>query len=354
MRNQTRKTLPTLLSLSSAFPRNAYSQQELYETLAKDLYRDIPQLERIIRRVRVKNRYLALDPREALARDNVLGVGERMALYERAVMEVGGRSVEGALRTQDRERIGSFIMASSTGYVAPTPDVLLARQFHLSPTMRHTFVGNMACNASLNVLNVALDSLMARPDENVLINCTEFSSLHVRDEASREQLVVHALFGDGSASAVLGQAEEGAGPQFLGTHSMQFREAHDLMTWKLLDNGFRMTLSSTVPYLIRDQIEPFMEALVTPAGLRVGDIKHWAIHPGGPKIVEVIGEKFGLSDSQLRSTWHVLEEYGNCSSPTVLFVLEEMLAKDKPQQGEYGVMLGFGPGLTMEGALVRF
>ena len=354
MSNRIRKTLPTLLSLSSAFPPNAYPQQELYETMGKNLYRDIPQLERISQRVRVKNRYLVLDPRVALAHDAPMGLGERMALYERSVMEVGGRSIQGALETQDRERIGSFIMASSTGYVAPTPDVQLAQRFHLSPTLRHTFVGNMACNASLNVLNLALDSLAARQNESVLINCTEFSSLHARDEADREQLVVHALFSDGSASAVLGQEEEGVGPQFLGTYSMQLREAQDLMTWRLMDNGFRMTLSPTVPYLIRDNIEQFMNALVTPAGLSVGDIKHWAIHPGGPKIVEVIGQKFGLSDSQLRATWHVLEEYGNCSSPTVLFVLEDMLAKDKPKPGEYGVMLGFGPGLTMEGALMRF
>ncbi|QRK12149.1 type III polyketide synthase [Archangium violaceum] len=349
----TREVHPTFLCLSSAFPKNAYAQKDLYETFGKEIYGDIAALERIIRRVRVKRRYLALDPREVLSRK--VGLGERMAIFEREVMEVGGRSVEAVLRQVDRESIGSFVMASSTGYIAPTPDLLLARQHHLPAQLRRTFVGNMACNGGMNALNVALDSLMARPNERVLLNCTEFSSLHVRpEESSREQVVVHALFADGSASTVMGMEPPGVGPQVLDFHSTHLYGAVDLMTWRLVDEGFRMTLSPEVPGLIGEHIESLIGALTAKAGLSASDIKHWAVHPGGPKIVEVIGQKFGLSDSQLRSTWHILEEYGNCSSATVYLVLEDLIAKDKPRPGEYGVMLAFGPGLTMEGALLRF
>ncbi len=354
MTNTTaREVHPTFLGLSSAFPKNAYQQKELYETFGKQLYGNIAALERIIQRVRVRRRYLALDPREVLTRK--VGLGERMAIFEREVLEVGGRSLEAVLSKVDRKTIGSFVMASSTGYIAPTPDLLLARQHHLSPMLRRTFVGNMACNAGMNALNVALDSLAARPNERVLLNCTEFSSLHVRpEESSREQVVVHALFADASASTVLGMEPAGVGPQVLDFHSMHLYEGADLMTWRLVDEGFRMTLSPEVPALIGEHIGALIGALTAKHGLRTSDIKHWAIHPGGPKIVEVIGQKYALSDSQLRSTWHILEEYGNCSSATVYLVLEDMLAKDKPRPGEYGVMLAFGPGLTMEGALLRF
>lgn len=354
MKNMSvRDVYPTFLHMSSAFPKNAYQQSELYETFGKQLYGDIAALERIIHRVRVKRRYLALDPREVLTRK--VGLGERMSIFEREVLEVGGRSVEAVLREVDRKTIGSFVMASSTGYIAPTPDLLLSRQHGLPITVRRTFVGNMACNAGMNALNVALDSLAARPDERVLLNCTEFSSLHVRpEEATREQVVVHALFADGSASTVLGMAPPGLGPQVLAFHSMSIYEGARHMTWGLVDEGFRMTLSSAVPDLIGEHVGLLIGALTEKAGLRTSDIKHWAIHPGGPKIVEVIGQKFSLSDSQLRASWHILEEYGNCSSPTVYLVLENMIAQDKPQPGEYGVMLAFGPGLTMEGALLRF
>jgi predicted naringenin-chalcone synthase len=333
-----RDARPTFLGLSSAFPKNAYLQKDLHETIGKQMYGNIPQLERIIHRVRVRRRCLALDPREVLVRK--VGLGERMAIFEREVMEVGGRSVEEVLRKVDRETLGSFIMASSTGYIAPTPDVLMARRFNLPSTLRRTFVGNMACNAGMNALNIALDSLAARPHERVLLNCTEFSSLHVRpEEASREQVVVHALFGDGSASAVLGMEPPGVGPQVLRFHSMQLYDAAELMTWRLVDEGFRMTLSPLVPSLIGEHIDSLIGAITAPEGLSASDIKHWAIHPGGPKIVEVIGQKYGLSDLQLRSTWHVLGEYGNCASPTVYIVLQDLIAQDKPQPGEYGVML---------------
>ena len=344
---------PTFLALSSAFPKNAYLQKDLYETFAKQMYGDIAALERIIRRVRVQRRYLALDPNEVLKRK--VGIGERMAIFEREVLEVGGRSLEAVLSKVDRETIGSFIMASSTGYIAPTPDLLLAKQHHLPSTLRRTFVGNMACNGGMNALNVALDSLLARPNERVLLNCSEFSSLHVRpEESNREQLVVHALFADGCASTVMSMEPPGVGPQVLDFRSIHDYDGTELMTWRLVDEGFRMTLSPEVPDLIGKHIDSLIQPLLTKAGLSRGDIKHWAIHPGGPKIVEVLGQKYELSDSQLRATWHILEQYGNCSSSTVYLVLEDMIAKDKPRPGEYGLMLAFGPGLTMEGALLRF
>ena len=85
-----------------------------------------------------------------------------------------------------------------------------------------------------------------------------------------------------------------------------------------------------------------------------GEIKHWAIHPGGPMIVDLVAQKMKISERQLEATWHVLSEYGNCASATVLLVLEQLIKNDKPRQGEIGVMLAFGPGLTLEGALLRF
>lgn len=346
-------TVPTLLSLGSAFPHQSVTQQEIYQDLLQHWYRDIPNVEALLGQARVRRRFMAWDPREGM-RGGTPSLGKRMAVYEREVMEVGSRSVSEALRRQDRERIGSFIMASCTGYMGPTPELLLAKQFNLRPNLRRTFVGHMGCYAAFNVLKVAMDGLAARPDERVLINCTELCSMHFRPEPTREQAVVHALFGDASASAVLGNEEPGAGPQLLRSHTVQLYDTNDLMTWNLLDDGFRMTLSPLVPLLLGEHAVSFVDALVNPAGIRAGDVRYWGIHPGGPKIVETIAQQLGLSDSQLRATWNVLSEYGNCSSPTVLLVLQDMLANDRPRAGEYGVLMAFGPGLTMEGLLVRF
>ncbi len=344
---------PTLLSLASAFPPLTVKQEEVSESLSSGWYRDVAQVGSIMEKSRVRRRRMAVSPRELMARDT-LGVGERMLLHERAVLEVGTRSAEAALRRQARERIGSLLMVCSTGPITPTPDLLLARELRLRPSLRRTFVGNMASGAGLNALSVALDGLAARPDDRVLVNCTEIHSVHLRNEPTREQAVIHSLFGDASSSFVLGLDGPGAGPQVLRCLSWQLYDAHELISWKLLDDGFRMTLSPAVPSLVAEHIGSFIGALLGPEGLGLQDITHWALHPGGPKIVENLARRLGLSDSQLRATWSVLSEYGNCSSATVLLVLEELLNQEKPRPGEHGVLFSCGPGMTMEGALLRF
>jgi alkylresorcinol/alkylpyrone synthase len=115
-----------------------------------------------------------------------------------------------------------------------------------------------------------------------------------------------------------------------------------------------MTLSPYVPFIIAGNIETFVDELCAKAGAARTDVKHWIIHPGGPKIVDMVAQKLGIAERRLEATWNVLSEYGNCSSATVLLVLKQLIEADQPQPGELGVMMAFGPGLTMESALVRF
>ncbi|XXF77612.1 type III polyketide synthase [Myxococcaceae bacterium GXIMD 01537] len=347
-------TRPTLLSISSAFPQFTLTQQEMFDGLLSQWYRGIANAEKTIMQTRVKTRRMAWDPREALASKSP-GTGDRMRVFEKVVMEVGGRSVGAALEKVDRARIGSFAMASCTGYTGPTPDLHLAREFGLRTSLRRTFVGHMGCFAAFNVLKVAMDSLAARPDEHVLVNCTEFSSLQFRPEpSSLEQAVIHGLFGDASASMVFGSAPDGEGVQLIRSHTEQIYDTHEMMTWEVMNDGFHMTLSPYVPFVLAENINGYLEKLLGPEKLSVGDVKHWVIHPGGPKILELLAKQLSLTPAQMRASWHVLEEYGNCSSSTVMLILEDLLKQDAPQRGEYGVMMAFGPGLTVEGILLRF
>lgn len=344
---------PTLLAIGSAFPPHELSQQEAYEGLFKRWYETVPNAEQIMAQTRVQRRRMAWDPRVALASGSP-GTGDRLRVFEEVMVDVAGQSATSVLEQVERGRIGSFVMASCTGYLGPTPDLLLARRLGLRSDLRRTFIGHMGCFAAFNVLKVAMDSLAARPDELVLANCTESSSIHFRPDATAEQAVIHALFGDASASLVLGSAPEGSGVQLLRTHTEQLYDTYEMMTWTVKNDGFFMTLSPYVPFVLVEHIEAFLAKLLGPSGLAVRDIRHWGIHPGGPKIVEFISKKLALTDAQVRATWHVLSQYGNCSSSTVLLVLEDILAQDRPQRGEYGVLMAFGPGLTMEGLLVRF
>jgi predicted naringenin-chalcone synthase len=349
---------PTLLGMASAHPPFEVTMQESWDLLFQHMSPQVRFGKRIIESTAVQKRHIMWDP-NTLQEVCTMLTGDRMAAHADAVKDVASRSISQAINGFDKDRVGSFVMACSTGYVNPGPDLLLAKELGLRSDLRRTFIGHMGCYAALNVIKVAMDSLAARPDELVIGNCTELSSAHVRnspmpDEDPTESLITQALFGDASVSILMGSAPDGAGVQFLRTHTEQLYDQHQMMSLNIGNQSFWMTLAAGVPAVLQENIEGFLVKLLHPLGLSAADISHWAIHPGGPKILRVLGKQLALQPEQLRASWDVLANAGNCASATVLLVLENILRVDKPRPGEYGVMLAFGPGLTIEGGVVRF
>ena len=349
---------PTLLGMASAHPPFEVTMQESWDLLFQHMSPQVRFGKRIIESTAVQKRHIMWDP-NTLQEVCTMLTGDRMAAHADAVKDVASRSISQAINGFDKDRVGSFVMACSTGYVNPGPDLLLAKELGLRSDLRRTFIGHMGCYAALNVIKVAMDSLAARPDELVIGNCTELSSAHVRngpmpDEDATESLITQALFGDASVSILMGSAPDGAGVQFLRTHTEQLYDQYQMMSLNIGNQSFWMTLAAGVPAVLQENIEGFLVKLLQPLGLSAADISHWAIHPGGPKILRVLGKQLALQPEQLRASWDVLANAGNCASATVLLVLENILRVDKPRPGEYGVMLAFGPGLTIEGGVVRF
>jgi predicted naringenin-chalcone synthase len=347
---------PTLLGIASAFPPFEVSRKQSWEYFFQ--YSSVPFAKRIVESTGVQKRYIMWDPDRRVEVCAML-TGDRMAAHGEAVIDVGSRSIKQALGGVDTASVGSFVMACSTGYVNPGPDLMLAKELGLRSDLRRTFIGHMGCYAALNVIKVAMDALAARPGERVICNCTELSSAHIRDtpmpgEDPTESLITQALFGDASVSMLLGSAPEGTGVQFLGTHTEQLYDKHTMMSLNIGNQSFWMTLAAGVPGVLQENIDGFLVKLLQPLGLSASDITHWGIHPGGPKIVRLLGKQLGLTPAQLRGSFDVLANAGNCASATVLLVLENILRVDKPRHGEYGVLLAFGPGLTIEGAVMRF
>jgi len=349
---------PTVLGMASAHPPFEVTMQESWDLLFQHMSPQVRFGKRIIESTAVQKRHIMWDP-HTLQEVCTVRTGDRMAAHADAVKDVASRSISQAINGFDKDRVGSLVMACSTGYVNPGPDLLLAKQLGLRSDLRRTFIGHMGCYAALNVIKVAMDSLAARPDELVIGNCTELSSAHVRDspmpdEDPTESLITQALFGDASVSMLMGSAPDGAGVQFLRTHTEQLYDQHQMMSLNIGNQSFWMTLAAGVPAVLQENIEGFLVKLLQPLGLSAADISHWAIHPGGPKILRVLGKQLALQPEQLRASWDVLANAGNCASATVLLILENILRVDKPRPGEYGVMLAFGPGLTIEGGVVRF
>lgn len=344
-----------IVGLRTAEAGPPVSQAELFKGFYKELYAEIPDADKLFESSLVKQRRLAWQPMRDYA-DGFPGMQSRMEAWERHVLAMGRESAGAVLKEiDDIGDVGSYTFVSCTGYAGPTPDMLLSREFGLRQNLRRTFVGHMGCYAAFNGLKVALDSVTARPKEYAMVTCAEVCSVHLRPEATKEQVVVNGLFGDAAATLLLaGPDGEAEGPVVLGTHTETHGETVHAMTWKVMDDAFRMTLSPYVPLYLAEAIEPFVDRLLEAHGLQVGDIAHWGVHPGGPKILEFVHDRLRLPDDALAPSLAILGSWGNCSSPTVLLILDHILREVRPAAGEYGVFMAFGPGLTMESALIRF
>jgi alkylresorcinol/alkylpyrone synthase len=276
------------------------------------------------------------------------GTGARMQRYVQEALPLGKQAVAGALDAAGLApgQVGLFAVATCTGYATPGLDIRLAGDLGMPSGLQRLLVGHMGCYAAIPGLAAVSDFVTARSRPAVLL-CCELTSLHVQPaQADLEQVVAHALFSDAAAAVVV---EPGAsrGRRLAGVVARTDASTADHMTWDVTDLGFRMGLSPRVPDVLARHVGGVVDELLYEAGLRVEDVAGWAVHPGGPRILDVVRDELGLAETQMAAARRVLAEHGNCSSATVLLVLEELADVDGPV-----VALAFGPGLTLYAALL--
>lgn len=246
--------------------------------------------------------------------------------------------------------ITHVVTVSCTGFFAPGPDFRLVRDLGLSPTAERYHLGFIGCAAALPALRLAARITAAQPAAVVLVICTELCSLHIRASADRQQIVASSLFGDGAGAAVIaGQLAAADRPGLdldrFGT-ALTSEGEHD-MTWTIGDHGFEMVLSNEVPRIIGREIQATVGAFL---GDDQPDV--WAVHPGGRSVLDRVESGLGLDPAALRASRAVLRDYGNMSSATVLFILAGLLRDETIADGARIAGLAFGPGLTVESALL--
>lgn len=276
--------------------------------------------------------------------------GQRMKIYaERA----GMLALESAAQALERsnvvpESITHLVTVSCTGFVAPGIDCHLVDGLALRSTVERTHVGFMGCHGALNGLRVAQAFARADPSAVVLLCAVELCSLHYHYGWDPQKIVANALFADGAAT-VVGRA---AGPadcwRVSATGSCILPDSGDAMSWTVGDHGFEMTLSKRVPDLIAKHLRPWLETWLLSSGSKFQDVRSWAIHPGGPKILAAVEESLSLPPNATQASRSVLETCGNMSSPTLLFILERLVLRGAARPC---VALGFGPGLVAEAVL---
>ncbi len=242
-----------------------------------------------------------------------------------------------------------LITVSCTGFFSPGVDFALIRGLGLAPTVERTHVGFMGCHGALNGLRVARAFTEAAADARVLLCAVELCCLHYHYGWNPQTVVANALFADGAAAVVgAGFTRPGAW-RITATGSCLIPDSSAAMTWTIGDHGFEMTLSKRVPALIAKHLRPWLERWLASQGVTVADVASWAVHPGGPRILDAVEDSLGLPRSATADSWAVLAECGNMSSPTVLFILDRLRARQAPLPC---VALAFGPGLVAEVALI--
>ena len=287
-------------------------------------------------------------------------VGQRMAVYRREALPLATQAVRECLcQIPDvaAASITHLVTVSCTGMYAPGLDIELVQALGLRRDVRRTCVNFMGCYAAVNAVKLADAFCRADAQARVLIVSVELCTLHFQKSPKEDHLISNALFGDGAAACLVQ-----AGPLPNGVPSLALQGFHcglepdgqDDMAWHINDFGFEMTLSSYVPKLIQRGIRNLTDGLLASLPVELGDIRHFAIHPGGRKILETIETELGLTHEDNRHAYRVLRDYGNMSSATVLFVLREVLAHATPaDDGAPVLSFAFGPGLTMEAMLLQ-
>ena len=273
---------------------------------------------------------------------------KRMKIYDREALTLSLKVVEkciaGFIQPQD---ITHLITVSCTGMSAPGLDLQIAEALELSPNVFRTSVNFMGCYAAIHALKLAKLICEAEPDANVVIADTELCTLHFQQEYNADNAASSLLFADGSAAVLVSNKHSSATSITLdGFFSHVSYKGKKDMAWELSSKGFLMTLSGYVPQLIEEDIDELVVASLNHHNVDKSSITHWCIHPGGKKILQAIENKLNLSKDDLCYSRSVLAKYGNMSSPTILFVLKEMLNNIKHKAKIFGV--AFGPGLTME------
>ncbi len=274
----------------------------------------------------------------------------RMRSYREYATELAEQAARQALTESEcpPEAITHLITASCTGFSAPGVDVQLVKRLHLSPEVMRLHVGYMGCHAAINALRAAQGFLAHCSTGRVLLCCVELCSLHWQYTAEAEKWLSNVLFADGAAALLLA----GTGPadtwKLITTGSTLLANTYELMSWTIGDHGFEMYVSPQLPVVLRRSLRDWLGDWLRRNGWSVDRIGSWAIHPGGPKILEAVAAALELSPPALEASCHVLAEYGNMSSPSVLFVLEHLRRHNAPRPA---LALAFGPGLTLEVAL---
>jgi alkylresorcinol/alkylpyrone synthase len=342
--------LAAIAGFGAAFPATR-PQRELWDSFFGEHYGHRKKARAVWLRCGVEQRHGVADPLVDDVRE--WSTQQRMERFLEEALPLGTAAIETCMRDSGltADDVDQLTVVTCTGYGTPGLDIRLAAQLDLPAHAQRTHIGHMGCYAAVPGLAAVSDAAVARGKVGILL-CLELTSLHIQPPTDDpEQLIAHALFSD--AAVAVSVLPDAPGLQVLDVAARTDPATAPYMTWDVTDLGFRMGLSPKVPDVLDRHVEALVDDLLRAHELTRGDVAGWAVHPGGPRILDVVADRLGLEREALDPSRATLAEHGNCSSATVLLVLDRMRADRDLRRGDHVVAMAFGPGLTLYAALLR-
>jgi len=353
-------------SIQTSVPQYSYHQNELRDRM-KEIVPGSERDERIIHHIYsrsgIETRYSVVDdfrktgshqlffngqgasPGTASRNDTYIREGRKLFVNvaEKLIDHSGFRA----------DDITHLITVSCTGFYAPGPDYDIIKALGISPKTERYHLGFMGCYAAIPALKMANQICQANPKANVMVVSVELCTLHFQANPKMDDLLSASVFADGGSGAIVSSREPNkTSYQIDGFASAITEKGKDDMAWSIGDTGFNMVLSNYIPDLLEEGLHPFLDPVLEQYQLTLDDIDLWGVHPGGRAILDKVEKTFSLPESSLSASRNVLSNFGNMSSATVLFVLKELLEMPLKSKNERTLTMAFGPGLTLESALL--
>lgn len=368
-------TNPSIQAIGTATPSHRISQKKHYAILesANGLTREEKlKMRMIYSRSGIEYRHSVLEefggddhPENLIfhpAGEVSASISLRMEVYENHAASLCVQAANACFETLPElkpQDITHLVTFSCTGMYAPGLDVQLVQKLGLKRSVERTCINFMGCYAGINALKTAYHIARSEPDAIIMLAGVELCSLHYQKSNDQNQILANALFSDGAAVVVV--SNQKLGKEYntpclrLETFYSEFdQDGIEEMVWRIGDAAFDLRLSPEVPNVVKGNISGLVKNLLQKAELKAENIDHYAIHPGGVKILEACEKELGLTKEQNAVSYKILRNYGNMSSVTILFVLAEYMASLSPDYpGKKILACAFGPGLTIESMIVE-
>ncbi len=349
-------SVATIAGTSTVVPPHLLTRETVKERIGEVfslLGKRLEAIREVLDNSRIDQRY-SVYPVDHIIEPRPLG--QINAEYREKAVELGLEAARKALKASGMlpTDIDLLITVSCTGVMIPSLDAYIAQEMGFRSDVRRLPITELGCAAGAAGLARAWEYLMAFPDRTALLVSVELPTLTFqRKDFSQANLISAVLFGDGAAGVVI-TGREAAGPRILASESFLFPESLDAMGFDLRDSGFHIVLSKDVPQLIRERVRGLAEDFLARNALKLGDISAFLLHPGGQKLLSFMEAELGLAPKDTEISWDVLRRFGNLSSASVLFILQEWMARREMPSESYGLMMAFGPGFTAEMLLLQW